>query len=47
MQYKVIQKGPFERIEKFEQKLNELAMVGWRVVTVVSDIYVILGKEKY
>lgn len=47
MQYKVIQKGPFERIEKFEQKLNELAMSGWRVVTVVSDIYVILGKEKH
>ena len=47
MQYKVIQKGPFERIEKFEQKLNELALEGWRVVTVVSDIYVILGKEKY
>ncbi|WP_420387326.1 hypothetical protein [Roseivirga sp.] len=47
MQYKIIQKGPFEKVEKFQVRLNQLAMEGWRVVTVMSDIYLILGKEKY
>jgi len=47
MQYKIINKGPFEKIEKFQDRLNQLAMEGWRVVSVMSDIYVILGKEKY
>lgn len=47
MQYKIIQKGAFEKIEKFQDRLNQLALEGWRVVTIMSDIYVILGKEKY
>lgn len=47
MQYKIIHKGGFEKIEKFQDRLNQLAMEGWRVVSVMSDIYVILGKEKY
>ncbi|GHE68203.1 MULTISPECIES: hypothetical protein [Roseivirga] len=47
MQYKILQKGPFEKLEKFEKRLNELAMSGWRVVTSMGDFYLVLGKEKY
>lgn len=47
MQYKIIQKGPFEKLDKFEKRLNELAMSGWRVVTSLGDFYLVLGKEKY
>lgn len=48
MQYKLIQKGPFEKKEKFEQKLNSLALEGWRVITSMSNgEYLVLGKEKY
>lgn len=47
MQYKIIQKGPFEKLDKFEKRLNELAMSGWRVVTSLGDFYLVLGKDKY
>ena len=48
MQYKVVSKGAFESVEKFEQKLNKLAMEGWRVITNFSSgVYLIMGKEKH
>ena len=47
MKYKIIQKGPFEKVEKFEERLNEMAMSGWRIVTSLGDFYLVLGKEKY
>lgn len=47
MQYKIIQKGPFEKVEKFEKRLNELAQSGWRVIAGLGDFYLVLGKEKY
>jgi len=46
MEYKIIQKGPFEKVEKFERRLNELSMSGWRVVTSLGDFYLVLGKQK-
>ncbi len=48
MQYKLITKGPFEKVEKFEIRLNELSLQGWRVITNMSQgAYLVLGKEKY
>ncbi|MHA7101846.1 hypothetical protein BXY85_2858 [Roseivirga pacifica] len=47
MQYKIIQKGPFEKVEKFEKKLNEMAMSGWRIVASLGDFYLVLGKDKH
>lgn len=48
MKYKLIAKGPFEKAEKFEARLNQMAMEGWRVITNMSQgAYLVLGKEKY
>ena len=48
MQYKLISKGPFEKPEKFEKRLNEMAMSGWRVITsMTQEAYLVLGKDKY
>ena len=48
MQYKLIQKGPFEKAEKFERRLNEMAAQGWRVITNMSQgAYLVMGKERY
>lgn len=47
MQYKIITRGPFEKVEKFEMRLNEMALSGWRVITCHGDLGVILGKQKH
>ena len=47
MQYKILHKGPFEKVEKFEKRLNEMAMSGWRVKAALGDFYIILEKGKY
>ncbi|WP_157608580.1 hypothetical protein [Roseivirga seohaensis] len=48
MEYKIIHKGPFEKIESFEKKLNALATSGWRIVTSYSGgAYLILGRSKH
>ena len=48
MQYKLIKKGPFEKQEKFEKRLNEMAMSGWRVVTnMQGGEYLVLCKDKH
>ncbi len=48
MEYKILVKGPFEKIDKFEKKLNEHALRGWRVVTTFTSGYaIILGKERH
>lgn len=47
MEYKIINRGPFEKVEKFEIRLNELAMSGWRVITNHGDLAVIMGKQKH
>ncbi len=48
MQYKLVNKGPFEKVEKFEKRLNELSAQGWRVITSMTQgAYLVLGKEKY
>lgn len=48
MTYKILTKGPFENIQKFEQRLNQMSMEGWRVITSMSSgMYLVLGKEKY
>ncbi len=48
MQYKLVTKGAFEKPEKFEKRLNELAAQGWRVITSMTQgAYLVLGKEKY
>ncbi len=47
MQYKIINQKAFEKIEKFEERLNHLSREGWRVITSMqSGAYLILGKEK-
>ncbi len=48
MQYKLISKGPFEKPEKFERRLNEMASQGWRVITSMTQgAYLVMGKDKY
>lgn len=47
MQYKLIHKGPFEKVIKFEKKLNERSVQGWRVITSMSQgEFLVLGKDK-
>lgn len=48
MEYKLISKGPFEKAEKFEKRLNSMAAQGWRVITNMSQgAFLVMGKEKY
>ncbi|WP_323756715.1 hypothetical protein [Roseivirga sp.] len=48
MEYKIIYKGAFEKMESFEKKLNAMATSGWRVVTSYSNgAYLILGRSKH
>lgn len=48
MQYKLISKGPFEKTEKFEKRLNDMSAQGWRVITNMSQgAFLVLGKDKY
>lgn len=35
--YKILKKSPFESLTKFEQKVNDQASQGWRVVSVFND----------
>lgn len=47
MEYKIIQKGAFKKIEAFEKELNSLSAQGWRIVTSYSQgVYLILGRSK-
>ncbi|MFT6871097.1 MAG: hypothetical protein ACJAVN_000094 [Roseivirga sp.] len=48
MEYKLITKGPFEKAEKFEKRLNVMAAQGWRVITSMTQgAYLVLGKDKH
>lgn len=47
MQYQILQKGPFEKVEKFEKRINEMSMSGWRVICAVADFHLLMGKDKY
>ena len=48
MEYKIIHKKPFEKMEAFEKRINSMAISGWRVITsYAGGGYLILGKEKY
>ena len=48
MEYKLLTKGPFENLKKFEKRINELAVRGWRVITTLSSGHVlVLGKERH
>ena len=47
--YKVISKGVFERISKFEDRLNGMAAEGWRVVAASSGdgmINVVMERQR-
>lgn len=47
MEYKIIHKGAFEKIESFEKKLNGMSSSGWRVITSYSGgAYLIMGRSK-
>lgn len=48
MEYKIINKKAFEKIETFEKRLNTLAAQGWRVITsFTSEGHLVIGKEKH
>jgi len=47
MEYKIVSRGPFEKVEKFQMRLNEMAMSGWRVITTHGDLSIIMGKQKH
>lgn len=36
-QYKFLKKGSFENLEKFENKVNEVANSGWKVLNFTQD----------
>ncbi len=48
--YKIVKKGLFESIEKFENRLNELATEGWIAVSISSEhnnsVVVLMKKER-
>ena len=48
--YKIVKKGLFESIEKFENRLNELAAEGWVAVSISSEhnnsVVVLMKKER-
>lgn len=41
-QYKFLKKGTFEKLESFENRMNETAGSGWKVVNFTHDHNVIL-----
>lgn len=48
-EYQFINKGTFESLAKFEKKLNNKAMEGWRVVNIItlsSGVVALLEKVK-
>ncbi len=48
MEYKLLHKGPFEKIDTFQKRLNALSANGWRVITsFAGGAYLVLGKEKH
>jgi hypothetical protein len=48
MEYKIIHKKAFEKVEAFEKRLNAMAAQGWRVITsFTSDGLLVMGKEKH
>lgn len=47
--YKIISKGVFEKTSKFEDKINQMASEGWRVVSSSMEsgaLYVIMERER-
>lgn len=47
MEYKIISRGPFEKVDKFEMRLNEMARWGWRVIAPYGDVSFVMGKPKH
>jgi len=48
MEYKLISRSPFEKTQKFEKRLNDMASQGWRVITSMTQgSFLVMGKEKY
>jgi len=47
-EYKILEKGFFESIKKFEGRINELGKTGWKVVSMssYSIVRVLLEKSK-
>lgn len=47
--YKIIEKGYFKRISKFEKELNEYAKMGYIIVSISSDrgrMFALIAKPK-
>ena len=47
--YKILKKGVFEGTKKFEEKINQMAMEGWKAVGVCNGegtYLVLLEKER-
>ena len=47
--YKIEKKGLFESVSKFEKKLNQMALEGWKAVSMANGegtILVLLEKER-
>ena len=47
--YKFLKKGTFESLDKFEKKVNEFSLKGWRAVSMGHDgasIIVLFEKER-
>jgi len=47
--YKIIYKGFFESVSKFEERLNALSLEGWKAISIASDqgsMKVLLEKKR-
>ncbi len=47
--YKIIKKGIFESLSKFDERINSLSLEGWRAISIASDqgtMTVLMEREK-
>lgn len=35
--YKIVKKGVFESIAKFEERINSLSLEGWKAISIAAD----------
>jgi len=43
MKYRFVKRKAFESLDKYEQRLNQETMAGWRVVSMAHDGHVLVA----
>lgn len=47
--YKIVKKGVFESVTKFEERVNSLSLEGWKAISIAADqgtVVVLLEKNR-